>query len=280
MSTQVPAPVQPTPRKSHALRTTLIVIGSVLLLLLIASVIVNIVTALTRTDASGTYEVGESFESIRLDADASDVDVSFADVSEPTITFDQTDSNRAVTFEQGVRGDELRIVANSRGGFFPFGFWPWGVSDSSTIDLVLPEAMNDGSLSLDLTSAAGNMSVDGDFADVTVSLTAGNLDLVGSADVATLESTAGNVRIDDFAATELTVDSTAGDVRVELTELPDELQFSSVAGNQEVVLPDGEYRINTDTVAGNVTIDVPSDPNAERVYHFESVAGDIRILNR
>ncbi|MET1043770.1 MAG: DUF4097 family beta strand repeat-containing protein [Microbacteriaceae bacterium] len=280
MSRPVPSTQPQPPRKSHALRTTLIVIGSVLLLLLIVSITMSIVTALTRTDASGSYEVRDSFESVRLEVDASDIDVSFANVSEPTITFDQTDSNRAVRFEQGVRGDELLILVSSRGGFFPFGFWPWGNGDSSTLDLVLPEELNDGSLSLDLSSAAGNMTVDGDFADVTVSLTAGNLDLAGSADVVTLDSTAGDVRVDDFAATEVNIDSTAGNVTVELTELPDALEFSSVAGNQQVTLPDGEYRINTDTVAGDVTIDVPSDPDAARVYSFSSVAGDIRISDR
>jgi hypothetical protein len=254
------------------------VIGSVLLLLLVGWIALSIITALTRTDASGSYEVNEPFQSIRLDVDASDTDVSFADVSEPVITFDQGGSTRSVDFEQQVRGDELRITANTR-GFFPFGFWPFG-NDTSTLDVVLPTSMNDGSLALEFSSAAGNMNLDGDFSEVIISVTAGDLDLSGSADVLTLDSTAGDVRVDEYAVNQARLNSTAGDVTVELVELPDTLEIDSVAGDQDITLPDGEYRINTDTTAGNVTLDAPSDPDAPRVYTFSSVAGDIRVLSR
>lgn len=279
MSTQVPPPAEASPRKSHALRTTLIVIGSVLLLLLLVSVAVNIITALTRTDASGTYTVTEPFETVRVDVDASNVNVSFGNVDEPSITFDQGDSNRAVTFEQEVRGVELRIVAQTRGGFFPFGIWPWGM-DTSRLDVVLPAELNDGSLGIAVSSAAGNVSLDGAYDDVTLELTAGNLDLSGSATALSIDATAGDVRVDDYTASDVRIDTTAGNVMLDFAELPDEITASSVAGDQEIVLPDGEYRIETDTTAGEVSIDAPSDPDAARTYSFSTVAGDIRIFRR
>ena len=278
MSTESPPPAQ-APRTSHALRTTLIVVGSVLLLALMATVTVNIITALTRTDASGTYAVSEPFESIRLEVDASDVEVGFANVTEPTITFDQGSSNRAVTFEQDVRGGELRVVANTRGGFFPFGIWPWG-GDSSRLEVVLPAELNDGTLPLTLSSSAGDLTLDGEFDDVAISVTAGDLDLAGSATVLQLQSTAGDVSLSDYAAREISVESTAGDMSLDLDALPDELRVNSVAGDQEIVLPDGEYHIETNTTAGEVSVDAPSDPDAPRTYTFSTVAGDIRIFTR
>lgn len=280
-TTPSPTP-QPAPRaKNRGLRTALIVIGSVILGFILLVSTVNIVFALNRTDASGTYTVDERFSALDVEADISEITVSFGDVDDTRIIFRQGDSSRNITFEQGVRGDELRVRVEAHGGlFWPFGHGNFFGGDAPTLDIVLPDRLSDGSIDLAVDATAGNLNLDGDYAATNLSVTAGNLDLTGSATDLIIESTAGNIDLDTMTAESVMIHSTAGDVRVDLATLPDEFEIASVAGDQNVLLPAGDYDIDTQTTAGHVSIEVPSNPDAALSYRFSSTAGDIRIDER
>ncbi|WP_167139424.1 DUF4097 family beta strand repeat-containing protein [Diaminobutyricimonas sp. TR449] len=281
-TTPAPEPVPASPRsKNRGLRIALIVIGSVIIAGILISSVVNIVMAMNRTDASGTYTVEEEFTSVDIEADISDVTVSFGDVGNARIEFRQGDSARNIAFSQQVNGDEFSVKVLARGGlWWPFGDGNFFGGDSPTLDIVLPEAMADGSLDLALDATAGDVNLDGEYAAMRIDLTAGNLDLTGSATDLSIDSTAGNIDLDTMSAQTVDISSTAGDVRVDLATLPDEFEIASVAGNQTVWLPEGDYDIDTDTTAGNVTVDVPSNPDAALSYSFSSTAGNIEINER
>jgi hypothetical protein len=276
-----PGPAPAPASRNNGLRTGLIVVGSVILAAILISVAVNVAFALNRTDASGTYTVGEKFSAVDVEADISDVTVSFGDVDQARIEFRQGDSARNISFEHDVRGDQLQVKVLTRGGWFwPFGGgWFFG-GDQPTLDITLPKALADGSLPLTVSATAGDVNLDGDYAATRIHMTAGDLDLSGSATDLSIESTAGNIDLDTMSAKTLTIHSTAGDIRVDLATLPDEFEIASVAGNQTVTLPAGDYDINTQTTAGDVTVDVPSNPDAALSYRFTSTAGNIEIDER
>lgn len=275
MTTPTPAS---TPVPSRTLRTVLLIGGSILLVVVLAVVAIQVSLRLTRSDASDTVSVTETFDTVEISSSATDVTVEYGDVDDAVLEFEQGDSMRAIRFDHEVRSGVLEITIRDR-GWFP---WDWSFGgDASELTVTLPEALKPTPVELSVESVAGNISLDGEFADVDIATTAGDLDLTGGATALTLETTAGNIEVVDFdLGGELRSESTAGNSVFDLGSVPSSVRITSTAGNIEFVVPTGSYRVETDVTAGTVTSALSSDVDASRVFRFETTAGNIELRTR
>ena len=280
MTTQDQTVPAPAPRQPNTLRTVLLVVGSIVLAIILIGTVARVAFSLNRDDTSGTFAIDEAFDTVELRSSAADVKVEYTDVTEPEIRFDQGGTN--LRLDYSVSGGILNVRVDHAGwGWWGWGFDGWGWNDDAKVKLSLPKAMEGDGVELAIESTAGDLRVFGDYGDVTVESTAGNLRMSGAAEDLQITTTAGDVRLDDIAVNgAFRSESTAGDGRFDFRSLPDSMEVTSTAGDVRVVLPSGSYRIETDTTAGEVRQSVSSDQDAERVYRFETTAGDIELNER
>lgn len=261
--------------RSATLRTVLLVIGSIVIVIVLSITAMRVAAAVTRQDSSGAVPVSDEFDAVELRTSASDVTIDYRDVDETTLEFRQGDSTD-VSFEHGVTGNVLRIVIEHR------GWWGWDFGgEGSALEVTLPQSLQSTPISVDLTSAAGDVVVDGRFDAMSVESTAGDVRLSGGATELTLTTTAGDARVEDFALRgDLVGESTADDVFYDFSSIPDGVHIESTAGNVSFTVPEGDYRIETTTTAGEIDSRVSSDVDSDRVFEFRTTAGDILITNR
>lgn len=273
-------PPATAPRKSNTLRTVLLVVGSIVLAIILIGTAFRVAYSLNREDTSGTFTVQESFEDVEIRASAADVDVSYSDVAQAEIAFDQGDTN--LRLDREVSNGTLKVTVEHPGwGWFGWGFGDWGLSDNATLTLTLPQELEGDSLGMTIHTTAGDLDVLGEFGDVAIESTAGNVRMEGAVADLEISTTAGDVRLEDLTiAGSFRSESTAGNGTFEFATLPESMDVQSTAGDVNVVLPRGSYRIETDTTAGEVRQNVSSDQQAERVYRFETTAGNIQLDER
>lgn len=266
--------------RSKTLRNILLIAGSIIILAVLATAAARVASALGREDTSGDFAVSGDFDTIDLRATAADIVVGYGAVSQAELHFDQGDSN--LTLGHSVSNGVLRIsVENGGWGWWGFGDWGFWNHEGARLGVVLPEGLEGDDVVLLLDTTAGNMQIDGTFGDVRVESTAGDVSLAGEAQNLEVRTTAGDVRLDGYRLNgSLSGDSTAGDTFYGFSSLPEAIDISSTAGNVTVELPDGDYRIETDTTAGEIRQDVSSDAGSDRLYRFETTAGDINIRER
>ncbi|MHA6693040.1 DUF4097 family beta strand repeat-containing protein [Homoserinimonas sp. A520] len=282
MTTQdqtAPSPA-PAPRQPNTLRTVLLVVGSIVLAIILVGTVARVAFSLNRDDTSGTFAVEDAFDTVELRTSAADVKVQYTDVDEPQIRFDQGGTNLRLDYE--VSDGVLNVRVGHPGwGWWGWGFDGWGWNDDAKVNISLPAAMERDGIQLAIETTAGDLNLSGDYGDVTVDSTAGNLRMSGATDDLQISTTAGDVRLDDVAVNgSFRSESTAGDGTFEFRSLPDSIEVTSTAGDVRVALPSGSYRIETDTTAGEVRQNVSSDQNSDRVYRFETTAGNIELNER
>jgi hypothetical protein len=137
------------------------------------------------------------------------------------------------------------------------GNCPWYASNCSVDFVVTVPA----SISVDVDSSAGNVTVAG---------------LAGSA---RLHSSAGDVRASGLRGEQVEARSSAGDVTLGFDAPPTTVIAHSSAGDVEIRLPDieGGYQVHANTSAGDEKVDVANDPASGRRIDATSSAGDVTI---
>jgi hypothetical protein len=267
----------PTTTGNRRLRTTLLIVGSIVLAAVIAGAIISLTVTATRPDTSARYTVIQDFESIDLNTQETDVTLRYADVDETQLSLHQ-DGGASVSLSRHIDDGVLSVTAKDS-DWLP---WSWGFSDrSSTLEIVLPETLEATPVSVKVTSNAGDLRLDGEFATVFLDSTAGNVSLAGGAEDLTVHSTAGNVKASDYGLTgPLVGRSTAGDVAYQFRTIPASVDITSSAGRVSFAVPQGSYRIVARSIAGNIVQKVESSDSSDRVFHFDSTAGDILITNQ
>lgn len=244
-SAGVPAPPgAPRPRETRAASRVIailtICLGAAVALGAIGSAIVstiaaaNVRTETTSVDASGVRDLS-------VEVGGASLRVEFADVSEATLE---------VTSGQGVDawnltrdGDEL-ILASAR-RFGPL--WIFGGEVRAT--LTLPEELESLDARFDLS--AGDLSIEGGFADLELDVSAGSLDVEGSARTLRADLSAGDADIDLDGLAEAGFSVSAGALEARLTgSAPRSVSVDVSAGSLELTLPGGTYDVRSDVSAG------------------------------
>lgn len=268
MTTTAPAP-------SNPLRTILLVLGSIVLLGIIAVVIVSVVSNANRRDASDELTFDDSLDSVTVNVEVSDVVIEYDNVDEATVTFEQNDARRNMNFDAEVVGGELKVRVEDRWA----GFWlPFGSMGSPRLTVILPESAE--GVDLDVQSDVGDVAIEGEYGVVEFDSNVGDLRLEGSATRAEIETSVGDITVRRYSVDEeLVIDSSTGDVTLDLDSVPSKLDVSSNVGDQDVTLPTGSYRVETETSVGEVSMSVDNDNDSDTLLRFETSVGDITVRN-
>lgn len=128
-------------------------------------------------------------------------------------------------------------------------------SDCGTsYDLTIP-----ASVALVVNDGAGNITINGTAASISVDDAAGAVNATG------LHSPSALIR------------DRAGAVTLAFASAPASVTVRSAAGDVTVTVPAGSYRLTASTPSGTSDINVPSVPSAHRMLNLASNAGDVTV---
>ncbi|HEX5730016.1 MAG TPA: hypothetical protein VFX99_11380, partial [Microbacterium sp.] len=126
--------------------------------------------------------------------------------------------------------------------------------------------------------SAGDLTVDGDFADLEIQVGAGSLTVDGSADTLSAELSAGGADIDLADVAEATFSVSAGAVESRLTGSAPRLVTVDVsAGSLELTVPDADYDVRSDVSAGEFDNRLRVDADSGNVVDVTVSAGSATI---
>ncbi|SDQ27222.1 hypothetical protein [Microbacterium sp. cf332] len=206
---------------------------------------------------------------IELDAAASDVEVSFGDVDEATLTV--TGTGGADAWELN-RTDDRLVVDSDRDWWS--GWRLWGGSSRAT--LVLPVDL--AGVDADLRVGAGSLRADGEFGALGVRAEAGSVDAAGTAESLTARVSAGRVAVDLDGVRTATVDVSAGRLSGTLAGSPPaSLTVSAEAGGVDLTLPRGGYAVSSTEEAGSFISELTDDPSSRNTVHVRVSAGSVTL---
>lgn len=262
----------PHARPNVTLRRTLLAIGSVLLILLLAASGYRLALISSFEDHSGSYQVPEPFTTVDVRGASVEIDVTYAAVDTAVIDFDQGRSD--LVLRHSVRGNELQVVVEPRSrGLFRTHDW------GGELHITLPDSA--GPLDLSVSSTAGTVALDGDFGAMRLRTTATDSTVRGSAESLNADTTAGSLTAHGLSvAGSVDVQAASGDVDFVLTDLPASIDVGVTAAGIRFEIPPGQYRIDAEATAGSVTQHVSSTPDADTVYRFRATAGTVELIER
>jgi hypothetical protein len=270
-------PRPPTPAPS-TLRRVLLTVGSIIVIGVLVYLVVAVVSAANRPDASRDVTIDTAFDTISITSEVADVTLRFGDVRETLVTFEQRGANRNMSFDAAATGGTLTVAVVEHGAA------PWffgDVSQSPRLTVTLPDSFAGRELTVALETDVGDVVLDGDFGDIDTVSTAGDIRLDGSATRVGVETTAGDITAPRLSVQgEVSINTTVGEANLSLTTVPSRLDITSTVGDIDVRLPSGDYRIDTATNVGDVTIDAESDPDADTILRLETTTGDITVGNQ
>lgn len=275
----ITTPNSPARPSRRSLRTVLLATGAVVLVALVASAIVIVGGAVggKRSDASARYSITDSFDSVRINAEAADVTVRYASVDSAQLIFHQGTQVRSAALRHTVARGVL-TVTESVSGSLPLG---WIAADATTLEIILPKSDETRPVDLDATIQAGNLDLTGKFAALKVASSAGNVTLHGGAGSLDLKTESGNVTATSYSVRGPVISTTtAGDSRYEFSTLPSRATLSASAGDIWLSIPKGNYEVSGRSLAGTVHQTVSNTPGASRVYTLRDNAGNITVANR
>lgn len=232
-------------------------------------------TSVLSTVSSGAVETStltastSGVTALEVDTSAADVEISFGDVDEATLTV--TGVRGAESWELG-RNDDVLVVDSDRDWWN--GWNTWG--DTSRATLVLPQDL--AGVDAQLQVGAGQMRVEGDFGALDLRVDAGSLDAVGSA--TTLETTvsAGRASIELDGVTDAAVSLSAGRVSGSLTGTPPaSVTVDAEAGAVDLTLPRGSYAVEARRDAGSFTSGLTEDSTSSHRVDVRVSAGSVSL---
>jgi hypothetical protein len=277
-STLQPSPLRPPAPRPSTLRRVLLTVGSIIVIGSLVYLVVAVVSAANRGDASREVTIDTAFDTISITSEVADVTLQFGDVGETLVAFEQRGANRNMAFEAATAGGTLTAAVVEHGAT------PWffgDVSQSPHLTITIPDSLAGRALTIMLETDVGDVVLDGEFGDIDIVTTAGDVRLDGSAARVGVETTAGDITVPRLSVPgEVSINTTAGEAELSLATVPSRLDITSTVGDVGVRLPSGDYRIDTSTNVGDVTIDAESDPDADTILRLETTSGDITVGNQ
>jgi hypothetical protein len=265
---------RPASGASRVIAIVLIVFGALVILGAIVSAVISTVAAASvHTTTRSVAATGVS--DLDVDVAAGALRVEFADVQEAELEVTSSWGAERWTFD---RQDD-RLVVASPDRFGPWFFDGWFANGPGDAVLRLPSSLEGADA--DISLAAGDLEVQGDFGDLALDLGAGRADIGGSADTLTADVSAGraDLDLDDVSTASLSV--SAGALNAVLTgSQPDEIVVDVSAGSMELTVPEGEYDVTSDVSAGGFDNTLGSSPGASSTIDVQVAAGQVMLRAR
>lgn len=274
-----PQPVPPQPAQppqqppssptsaSRAVAIIAIVIGAVLVLGTVGwAVASTLFSANVRTSTATLGVTG--VQDLDVDVSAGSLRIEFADVDEAELEVRSPFGADRWTL---VRDEEELQVASPR--FFGMGWLFDGAGDAV---LRLPLALE--GLDADLSLSAGDLTANGEFAELTVDVSAGRAEIEGTAADVSVDVSAGRADLDIAGVREGDLTVSAGDLRASFTGAqPRSLVLDVSAGSLRLEVPDGEYDVQSDVSAGDFENRLGSIPGAASTVTVTVSAGNAEL---
>lgn len=232
-------------------------------------------TGVLSTVSSGTVETSTSttetggVTALAVDTSAADVEISFGDVDEATLTVTGV---RGADAWRLARDGDILVVDSERDWWN--GWNTWG--DTSRATLVLPAEL--AGVDADLRVDAGQLRVEGDFGALALRVDAGSLDAVGSATTLDTNVSAGRASVELDGVTDAAVSLSAGRVTGSLTGAPPaSVTVDAEAGAVDLTLPRGSYAVDARRDAGNFTNGLTEDSTSPHRVDVRVSAGSVSL---
>jgi hypothetical protein len=243
------------PKKSRLLPTLLGVV-------LVVGGVIGLVWNLGRSTDTQTQTLNGPVDRVEIEVTGS-VTLDVSDTPSATVEREWLMSAPDVSIT--LDGGTMRIVATC--GFLQFGC-------HTSVEASAPAGAE-----VVVTTAAGNVVVDGFQAGVDLTTSAGNVVVSNIVGPAVLRSSAGRIE-GDITDGDIDAETSAGRIELDVYGTFATVSAETSAGSVELTLPDGVYRVDADTSAGNVSINVPTDPSTGPQIVARSSAGSITINRR
>ncbi|WP_431710419.1 hypothetical protein [Glutamicibacter uratoxydans] len=261
---QVPEP----PRRPQTLTYLLASFGALILLGVVLGTSWSALNTLSRGDSFLSANA-QGITSVEVDADAREFNFEFADVPEAQLDIRSSDNG----WELSRQGTALIVDS-------PDGWANWCIfgcdSTQSTVVLTLPEALNDGSLDVDLELSAGEFYGTGQFNSLVLEMSAGRLVASGSANSVDVRLGAGHASLELADVREASFEVSAGRLDGVLTgSVPASVSGEVSAGMLDLALPTASYDVRSTVSAGNLDNRLTTDPAAANKVLLDVSAGNV-----
>ena len=195
----------------------------------------------------GNYQLPSTVTSLRIDGDAVSIDVTAQDSASAVTVREQLHGKATTTKE--VTGSSATLTAKCPSGF------SFGVDCSVDYTVTMPAR-----ITLNVDGTAGDMKVNGPFANATISTKAGRV-LGTSLGAGTYEIT-----------------TNAGQVNLKFASPPNSVKVKSDVAEVALTVPGGtKYAVTTDTTVGIKNIEVEQDSSSTHRLDVTTTVGTITI---
>lgn len=253
----VEAPAQPRRMAPRAVAITATALGAAIVLATAGTAAASTLASSSTSTSTRVLDVA-NVDGLRIDVSASQMQVRFADVADAQLDVTGAGGADRWTFE---RHDDELVVASPR---WVFGIG-WLFSGDTRVVLTLPQSMQSAGLDASFSLAAGDLDVEGDFADLEIDLGAGSLQLAGSAEDLSAEVSAGRADLDLRGVQEADLTVSAGDLVGQLTgSAPENISIDLSAGSIRLTLPDEDYDVQVGVSAGGIDNTLATSTSAPR----------------
>lgn len=260
-------PQTPGPRR-HAKPLTLIlvVLGGLILLGLVLSASLSAFGSLSRT-SSVLHANAEGLTALDIEANDGKLRVQFADITEAQLDVRSSRGNWDFKRQGSV------LVVDAPDGWETWCFFGCDRQPSQVV-LTLPEALNNGSLDVQLELAAGEFLADGAFNNLNLDMSAGRLVANGSAHHLNVRLGAGYAALDLAEVGTTVLDVAAGRLDGQFTgSAPSSVHAEISAGMLDLTLPDAGYDVRSEVAAGNVDNRLSQQTDSAHKVSLEVSAG-------
>ena len=195
----------------------------------------------------GNYQLPSTVKSLRIDGDAVSIDVTAQDSASAVTVREQLHGKATTT--KNVTGSSATLTANCPSGF------SFGVDCSVDYTVVMPARVT-----LNVDGAAGDMKLNGPFANATIS------------------TKAGRVHGTSLGPGTYEVTTNAGEVNLKFASPPNSVKVKSDVAAVVLTVPGGtKYAVTTDTTVGIKNVEVDQDSSSTHRLDVTTTVGTITI---
>lgn len=214
--------------------------------------------------------------SLNLNVGVADLDLTFDDVTEATLSASGGGADR---WEFGRKGDELVVRApKSNSGFCFFGMCPSVRGQHVAATLTLPKNLADGALDADIRIGVGTLRTTGSFGELDVTVDAGDAYIGGEATELGLAIGMGTFEGELEGVQSVDAEVELGDLALVLRgDPPTDVKLEVSAGSIDLAVPAGPYDVTHGSTAGGIDNTLRTVPGAPNRISAKVDLGDITL---